>query len=104
LIQALTDKVREMALCRPLLLAVDGLASYVSAFRNAFRSKSPRREGETGRCKLVSWQAIAIVQVVKQRGEGFLNVDRRVLQGAEGMVERLIKTTQGEGRDQHGFY
>jgi hypothetical protein len=27
LIQSLADKVRQMALCRPLLLAVDGLAS-----------------------------------------------------------------------------
>ncbi len=64
LIQALADKVKQMALCRPLLLAVDGLASYVSAFRNAFRSKLPRSEGETGRCKMVAWQDIAIVQVL----------------------------------------
>ena len=70
LIQALADKVRSMALCRPLLLAVDGLASYVSAFRHAFRSKLPRLEAELGRCKLVAWQDIAIVQVVKQRVEG----------------------------------
>lgn len=97
LIQGLADKVRKMALCRPLLLAVDGLASYVSAFRNAFRSKFPRQEGETGRCKLVAWQDIAIVQVVKQRVESVLNVERRIIQGAEGMVERLIKTTQGKG-------
>jgi transposase-like protein len=97
LIQALADQVRHMALCRPLLLAVDGLASYVSAFRNAFRSKFPRREGETGRCKLVSWQDIAIVQVVKQRIEGVLNVDRRIVQGATDMVEHLIQTTQGKG-------
>jgi len=62
LIQALADKVRKMALCRPLLLAVDGLVSYVSAFRNAFRSKFPRQEGELGRCKMISWQDIAIVQ------------------------------------------
>lgn len=97
LIQALADKVRNMALCRPLLLAVDGLASYVSAFRNVFRSKFPRLEGELGRCKLVSWQDIAIVQVVKQRVAGILNVDRRIIQGAEDMVERLIRTTQGKG-------
>ncbi len=97
LIQAWVDKVRGMALCRPLLLAVDGLASYVSAFRKAFRSKLPRPAGEMGRCKLVSWQDIAIVQVVKQRVEGVLHVDRRIIQGAEGMVERLIKTTQGKG-------
>jgi transposase-like protein len=97
LIQALADKVRSMALCRPLLLAVDGLASYVSAFRNAFRSKFPKLEGEPGRCKLVAWQDIAIVQVVKQRVEGVLNVERRIVQGAKNMIERLIITTQGKG-------
>lgn len=97
LIQALADKVKQMALCRPLLLAVDGLASYVSAFRNAFRSKFPRSEGETGRCKMVSWPDIAIVQVVKQRLEGVLHVERRIVQGAEELVERLIHTTQGAG-------
>ena len=97
LIQALADKVRQIALCRPLLLAVDGLASYVSAFRNAFRSKFPRQEGETGRCKMVAWQDIAIIQVVKQRGAGVLNVDRRIVQGAQEMVACLIKTTQGQG-------
>jgi transposase-like protein len=97
LIQALADKVRNMALCRPLLLAVDGLASYVSAFRNAFRSKFPRAEGETGRCRMVSWQNIVIVQVVKQRVEGVLNVERRIVQGAQDMMEDLIQITQGKG-------
>ncbi len=97
LIQSLVDKVRNMALCRPLLLAVDGLASYVSAFRHAFRSKFPRLAGETGRCKMVAWQEIAIVQVVKQRVEGVLNIERRIVQGAENMVERLILSTQGKG-------
>ena len=97
LIQALANKVKQMALCRPLLLAVDGLASYLSAFRNAFRSKLPRSKGETGRCKLVAWSDIAIVQVIKQRVEGVLQVERRIAQGAQDMVERLILTTQGKG-------
>jgi len=97
LIQALADKVKQMALCRPLLLAVDGLSSYVSAFRTAFRSKFPRREGETGRCKMVAWQEIAIVQVVKQRVEGILHVERRIVQGAKDLVVRLIQQTQGQG-------
>jgi transposase-like protein len=97
LIQALADKVKKMALCRPLLLAVDGLASYVSAFRNAFRSKFPRSEGETGRCKMVAWQNILIVQLVKQRIEGVLSVERRIVQGARETVERLIEKTQGKG-------
>lgn len=97
LIQSLADKVRQMALCRPLLLAVDGLASYVSAFRNAFRSKLPRQDRETGRCKLVSWPDIYIVQVVKQRVEGILHVERRIVQGARDRVESLIQKTQGQG-------
>jgi transposase-like protein len=97
LIQALADKVRNMALCRPLLLAVDGLASYVSAFRNAFRSKLPRPTGETGRCKMVAWPDILIVQVVKQRIQGVLSVERRIVQGAQDLVEQLIQSTQGKG-------
>jgi hypothetical protein len=97
LIQSLADKVRQMALCRPLLLAVDGLASYVSAFRDAFRSKFPRQVGETGRCKMVSWSDIYIVQVVKQRVEGMLNVERRIVQGSQDSVERLLQKTQGKG-------
>lgn len=98
LIQALADKVRAIALCRPLLLAVDGLSSYVSAFRRAFRSKLPRWGGKVGRCKLVAWPDIAIVQVVKQRVEGVLTVERRIVQGSKEMVERLIQVTQkGKG-------
>jgi len=97
LIQSLADKVRQMALCRPLLLAVDGLASYVSAFRDTFRSKFPRLAGETGRCKMVSWSGIYIGQVVKQRVEGVLNVERRIVQGAKDIVESLIQKTQGKG-------
>ena len=94
LIQSLIDKVHALALCRPLLLAADGLVSYVTAFRMAFRSKVPHWRGEMGRCKLVSWPDIAIVQVVKQRVEGVLTIDRRIVQGSQEMVEHLIKATQ----------
>ena len=97
LIQSLADKVRQMALCRPLLLAVDGLASYVSAFRHVFRSKLPRSAGAPGRCQMVSWSDICIVQVVKQRMDGILQVERRIVQGAQAMVEQLIQKTQGAG-------
>lgn len=98
LIQTLVDKVRGIALCRPLLLAVDGLSSYVTAFRRAFRSKLPHWRGEIGRCKLVAWPNIAIVQVVKQRVEGVLTVDRRIVQGSQEMVEHLIQLAQkGKG-------
>jgi transposase-like protein len=97
LIQALADKVRAMALCRPLLLAVDGLNSYVTAFRAAFRSKLPRERGATGRCKLVAWPDIAIGQVIKQRTASRLTIERRIVQGGQELAERLISATQGQG-------
>jgi hypothetical protein len=83
LIQSLVDKVRAIALCWPLLLAADGLASYVTAFRLAFRSKVPHWGSEIGRCKMASWPDIAIVQIVKQRIDGILRVDRRIVQAAK---------------------
>ena len=46
---------------------------------------------------MVSWQDIVIVQVVKQRVEGVLNVKRRIVQGAKDRLERLIEKTQGKG-------
>src|SRR3972149_6944776 len=97
LIQTLTDKIKGMALCRPLLLAVDGLPSYVSAFRNSFRTALPHWGSEKGRPKLISWPNIAIVQVVKQRIDGQLNITRRIVQGSEDMVHSLIRKTQGQG-------
>lgn len=47
LIRTLVAQVRQVALCRPLLLAVDGLASYVSVFQEAFRT--PLHRGNPGR-------------------------------------------------------
>jgi hypothetical protein len=61
-------------------------------------SKFPRQEGgELGRCKMVSWRDIAIVQVVKQRVDSVLNVERQIVQGAKDMVERLIEKTRCKG-------
>ena len=96
LIQTLADQIRAMALCRELVLAVDGLSSYVTAFRHAFRTKLPRR-GRVGRCKLVPWPNIAIVQVVKQRTADGLTIDRRIVQGCADMIQRVLAKTQGGG-------
>lgn len=97
LIQSLADKVRKMALCRPLLLAVDGLNTYVTAFRHAFRSKLPRPTGADGRCKLVAWPNIALVQVVKEHLADVWRVEHRIVQGAAQQVEALIQASQGRG-------
>jgi transposase-like protein len=97
LIQVLANKIRNTALCRPLLLAVDGLVSYVTAFRKAFRTALPRRKGELGRPQLIPWPNITIVQVVKQRIDGQLNISRRIVQGSEAMIKSIIQKTQGAG-------
>ena len=94
LIQQLGEQIRAIALCRPLLLAVDGLASYVAVFQSVFRSPLPRF-GRVGRPNLVAWPNIAIVQVVKQRTTGALHIDRRIVQGAAAMIDRLIQQSQG---------
>jgi transposase-like protein len=96
LIRALVAQVRAVALCRPLLVAVDGLASYVTAFQQAFRSPVPRF-GRMGRRKLRAWSELALVQVVKQRRQGHMNIERRIVQGTQAMVTRLIELSQGHG-------
>jgi transposase-like protein len=96
LIRALGAQVRAVALCRPLLVAVDGLASYVTAFQHAFRSPVPRF-GQVGRCKLRAWSELALVQVVKQRHKGHLSIERRIVQGTQTMVTRLVELSQGRG-------
>jgi transposase-like protein len=96
LIRALVAQVRAVALCRTLLVAVDGLASYVTAFQHAFRSPVPRF-GQRGRPKLRAWSELALVQVVKQRRQGHMNIERRIVQGTQAMVTRLIELSQGRG-------
>jgi transposase-like protein len=93
LIQALADRIRALALCRPLLLAADGLASYPKAFQRAFRSKLPRL-GQKGRSKLYAWPEIAIVQVVKRRRPTGLEIERRIVQGCPRQVDCLRQATQ----------
>jgi hypothetical protein len=96
LIQALVDPVRQIALCRELLLMVDGLSSYVKAFRRAFRTALPTR-GKKGRPRLISWPNIAIVQVVKKRKANRLTIDRRIVQGGQKMIEWLLMKSQNGG-------
>jgi hypothetical protein len=95
LITELAKQIRSVALCRSLLLAVDGLASYVKAFQKAFRT--PLREGKLGRPRMIAWQQIAIVQVVKKRTANSFAVTRRIVQGCQQMIANLIQSSQGTG-------
>ena len=93
LIRRVADKIRLMALQRPILLAVDGLASYVGAFRRAFRSPE-EPTGEPGRPRLIAWADVAIVQVIKRRTPTF-HIERRIVQGTESLIDFLRRRTQG---------
>jgi hypothetical protein len=75
------------SLCRPLLLAVDGLNSYVSAFRDAFRTGIPRLTGQTRRMTLVSWPNIAMVQVLKPHPGRPGSIQRVIVQGSQTLIE-----------------
>lgn len=84
----------------PLLIAVDGLASYVGAVQRAFRT--PQLTGHRGRPRLVPWEGVVIGQVVKQYvWEGGkrvgLEISRRLAQGTEEQLHALIERTQGWG-------
>lgn len=95
LIRRLANQVRQIAQCQPLLVAVDGLSSYVKAFRLAFRSKA--HTGKPGAPRKVPWPDLAIVQVVKRRRVGEFSIERRIVQGCAEMIQLLINRTQGSG-------
>lgn len=95
LIQSLIQQVQSVALCRPLLIAVDGFASYIKAIRHSFRA--PLHTGSCGRPRLIAWPDIAITQVIKRRRAGELSGERRIVQGSEALVQRLLTASQGGG-------
>lgn len=95
LIRRLANQVRQIAQYQPLLIAVDGLASYVTAFRLAFRSKD--HTGLPGAPRKVPWSDLAIVQVVKRRQKGEFSIERRIVQGCTKMIQSLIDNSQGLG-------
>jgi len=95
LIRELAGQVRQWALCRPLLLAVDGFSAYLKAFREAFRT--PYTGGKGGRPRLYIWEEVAIVQVIKRRVQDTLTIERRIAQGCNQLVERLLKASQHRG-------
>lgn len=45
----------------------------------------------------MAWADIQIVQVVKQRSEKHLQIERRIVQGTVALVEQLLRRTQGGG-------
>jgi len=96
LVSRLAHQVRRCALCRPVLLCVDGLVSYVQAFQCAFRT--PVHLGRRGRPRLATWPDVNIAQVIKQvQGKRVVNIVRRIAQGSADQVACLLQHTQAGG-------
>src|SRR5437879_734237 len=79
LIEQLVRQIRACALPRPLLICVDGLASYVTAIRRVFRNPLPR-QGRRGRQRLQPWRGVYIARVIKQYARRHVvAVNRRIV-------------------------
>jgi transposase-like protein len=82
------------AIVAPVLLVVDGFASYIEVFRLAFRTRA--RTGKRGAPRKVPWPDLAIGQVVKQTcGRRVVGVSRRLVQGASELVSQGLRETPG---------
>jgi transposase-like protein len=94
LITALVERVRRCAVSAALLVCVDGLASYVTAFRRVFRT--PAHTGRRGRPRLVSEPGLLIGQVVKQYAQRHVvSVRRRIIQGTGEAIGAVLVATHG---------
>jgi hypothetical protein len=93
LLAALVAQVVTVALCRPLVWAVDGLVTYIGVIQRAFRT--PLRTGQGGTPRKIAWPNIGIVQVIKRRMVGQLQIERRVAHGEPAEVQVVIDTSQG---------
>jgi hypothetical protein len=80
----------------PLLVATDGLVTYVKAFGKAFRSK--HHTGRVGAPRLIAWPKVVIGQVIKRyERRHVVDVERRLKQGSWSQLTRLLDRTQGGG-------
>lgn len=94
LVAGLFTQVRACALCRPLLICVDGFVAYVKTIRKAFRSPLPTTQ--RGRPHLVAWPGIVIAQVVKRyERRRVAEVIRRMAQGTLEQATVLLARSNG---------
>ncbi|HET7038737.1 MAG TPA: hypothetical protein VFH97_02555 [Gemmatimonadales bacterium] len=92
LITRLVQRVRACAATPAILVCVDGLASYVTAFVKAFRQ--PIRTGRRGRPRLVLPDGFQFAQVVKHSAKRHVvGVTRRVLHGTLAGIEAVLTAT-----------
>src|SRR6266568_3241620 len=97
LITARVQQVRVWASSLAMLVCVDGLASYVTAFRRVFRE--PVRTGRRGRPPLLVEPGLLMGQVVKRYAQRrVISTSQRVVRGtAEALGAILEATATGTG-------
>ena len=92
LITALVQRVRRAALSTAILVCVDGLASYASAFPAAFRH--PVMTGRRGRPRLVLAAGFQLAQVVKHSAKHHVtSVTQRVVYGTTASIRAVLGAT-----------
>jgi hypothetical protein len=92
LITRLVRRVRACAATPAILVCVDGLASYVTAFLKFFRQ--PIYTGRRGRPRLVLPDGFQFAQVVKHAAKRrVVGVARRVLHGTLAGIEAVLTAT-----------
>ncbi len=93
LITRLVERVRACASRLDLLVCVDGLSRYVTAFRRAFRL--PVRTGRPGRPRLVLPDGFRLGQVVKHYARRSVTaVEQRVVCGTAAAVSAVLAATK----------
>jgi hypothetical protein len=94
LITALVQKVRACAQSLAILVCVDGLASYVTAFLRVFRHKVVT--GRRGRPRLVVESGLLIGQVIKRHARRrVVKVVHRVVRGTAQAIAKVLEVTGG---------
>lgn len=93
LIRRLVERVRGCASCLAILVCVDGLSSYVTAFRRGFRL--PVRTGQRGRPRLVLPDGLLLGQVVKQYAQRRVTgVVYRIANGTAAAIATVLAATR----------
>ena len=102
LITGLVQQVRACAGRLDLLVCVDGLASYVTAFGRVFRT--PVYTGRRGRPRRVLAAGFLLDQVVKQYAKRrVVSGQQRVVHGTAGAIAAILEAT-GTGQGIHTAY
>ena len=94
LITRLFGKVRQaLSGMQPVLIATDGFAAYPNVILKTFRQKV--LTGRRGRPRLIPWNNLQIVQVVKSFGGKTLTpITHRIVHGSKQAVDALITFSQ----------